>query len=223
MATLLALVGMTLGCDHRPGGPGGIGPSGINGPLTVTSLAPNTGLPGGSTAVTVAGGGFRSGATVTFDGTAAAATVNSGGVIFARTPAHAAGTVDVVVTNTDGESVVLARAYTYAAAPPPMITAVSPNNGSTSGGWAVTITGTGFRGTGSIGGQPGVIVELGGTPIKVLSVEAGTIRAETSAHVAGQVDVVVTNADGQVGRLAGGYTYIPIQSLDFNGDWQGSY
>ena len=222
MATLLALLGMSLSCDQQSGSPG-IGPSALNGPLAVTSLVPNTGALNGTTSVTIVGRGLQPGAAVTFDGTAATTTANNGGVIFARTPAHAAGTVDVVVTNPDGASAMMPGAFTYAATPPPIITAVSPNSGSTSGGWAVTITGTGFRGTGPTGGQPGVIVELGGTPIKVLSVEAGTIRAKTSAHLAGQVDVVVTNADGQVARLAGGYTYVPVQALDFNGDWQGFY
>lgn len=48
-----------------------------------------------------------------------------------------------------------------------------------------------------------------------------TIYLETPAHVAGTVDVVVTNPDGQVGRLTAGYVYVPPQSFDFNGAWVG--
>lgn len=223
IAALLILAGMTLGCHDTLVGPDGIGTSEVGVPLAVTSLSPNSGSLGGTTNVTIAGSGFRSGATVAFDGTKAAAQVNSGRIIFVRPPPHAAGPVDVVVTNENGEPLVLPGAYTYAAVPPPTITAVSPNSGPTSGGGDLIITGNFFKGTGPLGGQPGVIVEIGGTAATVFSVSSASIRAQTPAHLAGQVDVVVTNADGQVGRLAGGYTYIPVESLDFSGDWQGYY
>jgi IPT/TIG domain len=220
MATVLALVGMTLGCGGSHGHTG-IGPSEVGGALTVTSLVPNTGALDGTTSMTIAGRGFQRGATVTLDGAAAAVTVNSGAIIFAKPPAHSAGTVDLVVTNPDGASVMMPGAYTYAVAspvPPLTLAAISPNIGSTGGGTFLTITGTGIKGT---GGSSGVMVELGGTAIRIFSISSTAIGGETGGHVAGQVDVVVTNADGQVARLAGGYTYVPPQSVDFNGDWHG--
>ena len=59
----------------------------------------------GGTAVTVTGTGFLAGATVTFGGTAATnVTVVNSTTITATTPAHTAGAVNVVVTNTDGQS-----------------------------------------------------------------------------------------------------------------------
>jgi hypothetical protein len=44
---------------------------------------------------------------------------------------------------------------------------------------------------------------------------------ETPPHGAGTVDVVVTNPDGQSGRLTAGYTYAAPSSFDFNGNWSG--
>src|SRR6266851_2726081 len=81
---------------------------------TVTGIGPSSGTANGGTPVTITGTGFLSGATVKLGGTTAAnVTVTSSSTITATTPAHAAGTVDVVVTNTDGQSGTLSGGYTY--------------------------------------------------------------------------------------------------------------
>jgi glucose/arabinose dehydrogenase len=81
---------------------------------TVTSINPTTGVTTGGTTVTITGTGFLAGASVSFGGTAATgvALVNST-TISASTPAHAAGAVNVVVTNTDAKSGTLTNGYTY--------------------------------------------------------------------------------------------------------------
>src|SRR5216683_6976170 len=72
---------------------------------TVTGIGPSSGTANGGTPVTITGTGFLSGATVKLGGTTATnVTVTSSSTITATTSAHAAGTVDVVVTNTDGQS-----------------------------------------------------------------------------------------------------------------------
>ena len=83
---------------------------------TVSSISPNSGTANGGTTVTITGTGFLSGATVSLGGTAATGvTVVSSTSITATTPAHAAGAVNVVVTNTDGQSGTLnQRLYLYA-------------------------------------------------------------------------------------------------------------
>jgi hypothetical protein len=83
-------------------------------PPTITVISPVRGLTGGGQLVTLQGDGFLSRATVTFGGTAATRVdVNSSSYINATTPAHAAGTVDVVVTNSTGQSVTRTGGYTY--------------------------------------------------------------------------------------------------------------
>src|SRR5207302_845731 len=81
---------------------------------TVSAISPSSGTSSGGTAVTLTGTGFAAGATVSLGGTAATnVTVVSSTSLTATTAAHAAGAVDVVVTNSDGQSGTLTGGYTY--------------------------------------------------------------------------------------------------------------
>jgi hypothetical protein len=81
---------------------------------SVASLTPPTGGIAGGTNVTIAGGGFQATPTVTFGGLAATNVVRvSSTTITADTPAHAAGAVNVVVTNPDTRSVTKTAGFTY--------------------------------------------------------------------------------------------------------------
>ena len=175
---------------------------------TLSSISPTSGTTLGGTAVTVAGTGFMAGATLTLGGTSASnVTAVNSTTITATTGAHAAGAVDVVVSNTDGQSATLTQGFTYTAVsnPAPTVTAISPNSGSTSGGTLVSITGTGFL--------AGATVSLGGTTAMGVTVVSSTsITATTTAHGAGAVDVVVTNSDSQSGTLPQGFTYTAVSN-----------
>ena len=84
---------------------------------TLKSASPSTGPTAGGTTVTLGGTGFESGATVTFGGTAATnVTVVSSTQITAVTPAHAAGAVNVTVTNPDGQSATSPAIFTFVTA-----------------------------------------------------------------------------------------------------------
>ena len=169
---------------------------------TVSSISPTSGTTAGGTSVTITGTGFLSGAQVTLGGAAATSeTVVNSTTITAVTPAHAAGAVSVVVTNTDNQTDTLANGYTYTASnPAPTVSSISPTSGTTAGGTSVTITGTGFL--------SGAQVTLGGAAATSETVvNSTTITAVTAAHAAGAVSVVVTNTDNQTGTLTNGYTY----------------
>ena len=89
----------------------------LHGSPSITSLSPKAGSPAGQQTVIINGMGFTGASAVTFGGTPAVAyTVNSPSRITATTPAHALGTVDVVVTNAFGSSDPAGTAddYTYA-------------------------------------------------------------------------------------------------------------
>lgn len=82
----------------------------------------------------------------------------------------------------------------------PTVTNVAPNTGSTSGGTAVTITGTNFA--------SGATVSFGGTPATNVTVSnSTTITATTPAGNAGAVTVSVT-VNSLTGNLANGFTYV---------------
>src|SRR6185436_12254133 len=169
---------------------------------TVSAITPTSGTANGGTAVTITGTGFLAGATVKLGGTSATGvTVVNSTSITATTPAHAAGAVSVVVTNSDAQSGTLTNGYTYTTTnPAPTVSAITPNSGTTAGGTAVTITGTGFL--------AGATVKLGGTSATgVTVVNSTSITATTAAHAAGAVSVVVTNTDAQSGTLTNGFTY----------------
>ena len=83
-------------------------------PPTVSSVSPNSGVTTGGTSVNITGTDFLSGATVSFGGTlATSVSLVSSASINATTPAHAAGAVNVVVTNTNGLSGSLTNGFTY--------------------------------------------------------------------------------------------------------------
>ncbi len=169
---------------------------------TVTAVSPNSGPASGGTAVTITGNNFQAGAAVSFGGTAATnVTVATSTSITATTPAEAAGTVNVVVTNSDSQSGTLSNGFTYTSLAPAVMS-VSPNSGPVAGGTAVTITGTNF--------QAGATVSFGGIASTSVTVISGTsIKATTPADAAGAVSVTVTDSNKQSGALNNGYTYTP--------------
>ncbi|MFH0802750.1 MAG: IPT/TIG domain-containing protein, partial [bacterium] len=168
-------------------------------PAISLPLVPANGPASGGTVVTINGANFVSGCTATFGGTAATGVtfVNSSRIM-ATTSAHAAGQVNVVVTNPDGQAATATGAFTFNPAPAISLPLV-PANGPASGGTVVTINGANF--------VSGCAVTFSGTAATgVTFVSPGQIMATTPAHAAGQVNVVVTNPDGQAATATGAFT-----------------
>ncbi len=89
---------------------------GLHGPPSITGVNPNAGPPAGAQTVTISGLGLTGASAVTFGGSPAVTfTVDSPTRITATTPAHALGTVNVVVTTPRGSSdpAGVADDYTY--------------------------------------------------------------------------------------------------------------
>ncbi|MEV7471829.1 IPT/TIG domain-containing protein [Streptomyces kronopolitis] len=151
----------------------------------LSSVSPNSGPPAGGTAVTLTGTGLTNASAVRFGATAATSfTVVSDTLITAVAPAGS-GTVQVTVTTPGGIS--NGVSYTYALTP--TLTAVSPNQGPTSGGNTVTLTGTNLTGTSA--------VTFGSTPAASFTVISPTqITAVAPAAVAGVVSITVTTPAG---------------------------
>ena len=112
---------------------------------TMSSITPNVGSVLGGDYITIVGTGFYGTPSITIGGASATGiTVRNSNKVTAYTPDHSAGTVDVVLTNPDSQSVTLSSGFTYASFgnTAPTISSISPSVGTL--GTAVTITGTNF-------------------------------------------------------------------------------
>jgi hypothetical protein len=167
----------------------------------VTGVTPADGHSSGGTSVTIAGDFFTTtpDTTVTFGGVAALnMVVVDVNTITCDTPAHAAGAVDVTVTNTNGFGT-LANGYTFHDTP--TLTSVTPDNGNQAGGTPVTLTGADFTTVGLT-----TVTFDGLNAVNIVVVDATTITCETPPHAPGLVDVTVTNDFG-TDTLSNGYNY----------------
>src|SRR5256712_6977672 len=151
----------------------GYGDGGTGAPI-VTGLNPNTGSTSGGTVVSVTGVGFCNTVTgVAFGATAATSfTVESDTLLEATSPAHAAGAVDVTVTNPGGTS-----------APSPADLLTFANVASISGCSTSQFTLTGNNGA--------TWVDLGGTTSVIF-----TPSADSFAIVNGNADLWTSSAGG---------------------------
>jgi FtsP/CotA-like multicopper oxidase with cupredoxin domain len=183
-------------------------------PPTVTSVTPNLAPLAGGTAVTIVGTDFISvsgAAAVTFGGTNATSyRVVSNTQITATTPAHAAGTVQVQVTNPAGGSASDSPNDEFTYLPVPTVTGLALAFGPLSGG-AVTITGTDL-----VGLSGAAAVTFGGVNATTYSVVSGTeITATAPAHAAGTVRVQVTTPGGSSAANSPNddFTYLPVPTV----------
>ncbi len=151
----------------------------------LVSITPTSGPAAGGTTVTLTGSGLTGVTTVRFGATPATSfTVVSATQISAVSPAGT-GTVQVTVTSPGGTSNGIPFSYVSA----PVVNSVSPSQGPTSGGNAVTLTGSNFTGA--------TAVRFGATPATSFTVVSATeITAVAPVGAAGQVTVTVTSPGG---------------------------
>jgi hypothetical protein len=167
---------------------------------TLSDVSPSSGSTLGGTPVTLLGTGLTGTTAVSFGGTPAASyVVVSDTRLTAVTPAHTAGSTNVVVTTAGGVS--QPRPFTYLPPGPsvPRLTGLQPTSGSTDGGTTVVITGAELTGA--------TAVSFGDTPATEFTVDSDfQVSATAPAHDAGPVDVTVTTAGGTSSPLT--YTYV---------------
>jgi hypothetical protein len=187
----------------------------IDGNLTVTAAAPptlvrvtpNTGLTNGGETITLLGSGFEAGATVAL-GTNVASTVDfiSSTNLTVLTPPSMAGTVDVVLTNADGQVATLTNGFTYGQLP---FILSPPTNQTAVFGADVEFTAL-AGGTGPLEYQwqfDGVNLADGG-PITGSESNALTVAAVAMGN-AGNYTMVITNAYGSVTSATAILTVLP--------------
>ena len=165
----------------------------------VASVDPDEGPASGGTQVTISGVNLDGAESVTFGNTPAAEfTVIDDGEIFATSPAHSPGTVNVVVTTPGGSSPESsANEFTFFD-DTPVIDNIDPDQGPPEGGTDVVITGDNFN--------DACTVTFGGIEAESATVDSNTqISVVTPSHEPGTVDVVVSCPVGD--SPPGSFTY----------------
>lgn len=156
----------------------------------ITSIVPGAGPTTGGTTVTISGQNFTGATSVTFDGIPCTSlNVVSATTITCVTPAHAAGTVEVVVTTPAGSNSTAGSANDFLYVTGPVVTALSPTSGACNGATIVTITGANFT-------SSGMTVVFGTVPATFTYLSSTQIVAVAPAQGAGVVDVRVTTPGG---------------------------
>ncbi|MGA5823670.1 beta strand repeat-containing protein [Kitasatospora sp. NPDC094028] len=169
-------------------------------PPAITAVSPASGPTGGGNTVTINGAGFTGATSVHFGSTPALFTVVGDAQITATAPAGT-GSVPVTVTTSAGTS----NSVTYTYVNAPVITGLTPNQGPTSGGNTVTISGTNLSGATSV---------LFGTHAATITANTGTqITVTAPAGAAQSVNVTVTTSAGTSNPLP----YIYVAAPDVTG------
>ena len=188
-------------------------------PPKVTGLNPPSGPTAGGTVVTVTGTDFGGATAVLFGNIPASSyVVDSGTQITATSPPareHDSNSAPVrLVVNTPGgtsdDPYGNVPLFTYNA-PTPVISAVSPTNGSTGGGTVLTISGSGFTTARQVGfGNPDAPGSLTRVPASsFISISDSQIVLPTPARPPATVDVVVTTDGGEnVAAASDHFTFV---------------
>lgn len=162
---------------------------------SVSGLSSTAGPLAGGGAVTISGDNLTGASGVNFGGTPATIVSGTDDTVVVTVPSvGSAGARNVTVTTAGGTSTQSAP-YTYLAAP--TVTAMVPSDGPTTGGTAVTISGSELS---------GATVDIGGTQVPTSSNTGTSLTFSTPAASAGSAIVTVTTLGGSA--AGGAFTYL---------------
>lgn len=169
---------------------------------TISSLSPNSGVKDKSTPIYINGTNFEANTmTVTVGGVSVPYSfVNSTRISITVPPSSTTGVVPITVTLAVGTSASADFTYTEPQlGPKPVVTALSPNNGSAAGGNSIYVLGSNF--------VSGAKVYIGGVQSSSVSfVSSSRLAVKIPAGTPGPVELKVVNPDGQESNVIT-YTY----------------
>ncbi|HPW20452.1 MAG TPA: IPT/TIG domain-containing protein [Vicinamibacterales bacterium] len=192
-------------------------PPGGSSPI-VGAISPLHG--GVGTSVTITGTGFPPSARASICGIPATTQSLSSTELVVRMNSPHVGMCDVELDYDGVNGITFYQVFLAGTLAAPVISNISPPAGAVDGGTAVTISGSGFTQTASIG------VTFGGYPATVTSKTSTQLVVRTPHHQAGTVDVMVVllNADQKPAAppavVPNGFLFRPAAAAwsDFNGD-----
>ncbi|MFN0207986.1 MAG: IPT/TIG domain-containing protein [Planctomycetota bacterium] len=170
----------------------------------LTNVAPTASATAGGVTVTITGTNLDLATAVIFgDVPGTDLVILSPTQITIKTPAHAAGLVDVIVQTAGGEEDRLDNAFGFGDAIQPLLTSIFPASGGSTGNATVFLSGSDF--------VDGATVKFGTTAAaSVVFVNSGLVEAATPALTAGVYDVIITNPGvfPLASTLAGSFTSV---------------
>jgi hypothetical protein len=157
----------------------------VRSPMTATSLSPTMGASLGNDLITIIGNNLDQATLVQLDGLECTdLTIISSSEITCINPAHAAGTVDIVIYNATDESTSLPGAFTYVG--------FDPSSGLDLGGEDISFFGNGF----SDYAVADLSVTFDGIEVsEIIIIDDSTFVVVAPPHAAGVVDVIATIGD----------------------------
>ena len=177
----------------------------------IDSVALDSGIIFGGDAVQLLGENFQEGASITVGGIEISDVEYISPTELSITlPEDTVGTVEIVLTNPDGQSVSF-NIEVEARIPAPILDSVTSESGIITEGTIVQLLGENF--------QEGASVTVGG--IEILDVEyisTTEITFTIPASTIGEVEIVLTNPDGQSQTIA--FSYVEFRPEDINRDKQ---
>ena len=170
---------------------------------------PAAGADTGGTLVSITGSRFVAPITVRIEGVVQQnVTLVSDSLVQIVTEPGMAGAASVLEIE-DGNQAVASAMFLYQLRPDPVLTTLSPSNGTTAGGTQVTLSGANFTANSSVvfGADP--LTGLGGTAAaSVTWIDAQTLVVTTPAGAAGAKSVaVIDGSTAQASLVGAGFTY----------------
>jgi len=180
--------------------------------MGVQGISRSTGTTAGGDSVTITGFNLQDVTHVFFGDLEGTITSHPGDdSIVVNTPTHQPDVVDVTVKEDDNTSDTLFEAFSFiqpaSQATTPIFTLLAPTSGPAAGGTPVLIVGSNLSNVSAVtfGDKGAHIIQKDskGTFVQVTA---------PAPSIVGEVKVKVTDGDGTVYGLEGGYTYLPLQT-----------
>ena len=188
--------------SHGSGLYAGTAENGIYYLAKVRTIAPQEGSVDGGNPITVFGGDFPTGTTVTIGGQSVKNLKVTDTLITGFTPPGVLGETDIEVrVPNSGTFIVERRKFLYTNTPSMPLT-MTPTHGSQMGSETGILTGSAFA--------PDTAVKIGDNPATDVVVTPTLIYFIIPPGTIGTVDVTVINPDGRKWILENGYTYDPF-------------
>ncbi|WP_028543967.1 IPT/TIG domain-containing protein [Paenibacillus taiwanensis] len=170
----------------------------------VTSVSPDKGLMAGGQVATVNGAKFVDGAVVSMGGKSVTTVFLSDSQLRIRTLAWPTpGSVDVTVTNPDGQSATLTAGFTYELPPAPTVASITPDSSVFNESIVIVIKGENF--------DAGTIAFFNDVAATTTFIDSTQLKVRTPKWAKPEsVELKLVAGSGQVVSLPNGFTFKPV-------------